>query len=298
MGRFGRHYFNRDVRDAVKLMKENGHTRFETLEEFHKAYREARLLLIAAKPYAVDIADTVEVDIIKEAKTLSIINSHNNFELGIKRAGQSNRADSDFASFQKRGWRASFTRIVKKIEGVSATNVIDASRQLLLAQLYLDEKLGRNGMGLSPDVLMKHNADILSKLDAAASHNPVKGDLRQAPTPSGDDTASAEMRSHAKSDLKKRIPHYQMFLPVDKQREQNINPLVRWYVNRKTINNGANPASDLVGNCNAGSASLLRLAAELNNKTLHVHAASSSGAGAGHEVYMWNPLRTKARVTQ
>ena len=283
--------FKPDIRQAIKKMPDQD---FPTFEAFHAAYRQARIDAARLN----NNAGPTEREIKEEIFALfNVLEKGDWQEIALYRPNHY-FALQDTDTFEKEGRYVQ----VSKVKDLKATDVIEAAQQLNLAQLYLDEKFKRAGAGLTPtpkelqdkeedDALndkefiannREETKNLLKEMETAAAHNPtaLKGDAPQ-PAPAA---------------VKERLSTYHYYLPA--KAEPNVSFIVRRYVNKRARNRKAKAGPDTRpdeyrGNCTSSSASMLRLAGELKNRTVRVKAPSSFGVYTGHQTTLWNPVRAK-----
>lgn len=127
-----------EVRNAVALLRGNS---YASKEDFYNAYRAAR---------GAHVDPTL---LVKEAKTLYRLLPKSTLEMWPKTANgfkspQPNTGEEDLRAFEGSSKLVHSRPYLKKQSNVKNTDLIEARRQFLLQQLYLDEKLGRVGTGI------------------------------------------------------------------------------------------------------------------------------------------------------
>ena len=182
------HRFSKDVRAAVKEMRDNPEiygTSFRTIEDFHQSYRKARWTVYAnwAEANKKDIESVSKADMAKleSAFTQEVRNMRGVFgDTGaeLKRFTASGKDFGDAAKNQKaygtdapraanqaeedsRAFEKGATVSVRQVSGnVKATDVLEAAQEDLLKDAFINEKLGRAGLGVMPQYKNMQEDDL------------------------------------------------------------------------------------------------------------------------------------------
>lgn len=198
---------------------------FPSREAFYLAYQRAR-------------GTNVDPEIVtKEVARIFRMLPSSSMELWPNRAnGYANKkpnfAERDVRAFEAIPRDIRYSLKLRQLHQLKSEDMLAATQQMKLHQLYLDEKLGRSGIGM--------------------------------PDPESPPTADA-VTQHA---LAHRTPRYQLAPPFGNHER---------------------------GNCNSGTASLVRAATHQSSEpaTTKFRAASIFAIGAHHTVSLWHPTHQK-----
>lgn len=145
----GENKFNGHVLSALDELRG---TSYSSKEEFHRAYREVRTR---------QESDIQKID--EEFKKLSILTPKSKMEMWLKQANgydcekereKPNKSEQDIRAFEEYNPKNKIQILsLKPVPNVRSTDLLEVKREFLLQRLYIDDRHGRRGTGMQPDVL-------------------------------------------------------------------------------------------------------------------------------------------------
>lgn len=141
----GENKFNENVLSALNELRG---TSYSSREEFHRAYREVRIK---------QESDIQKID--EEFKKLRVLSPKSKMEMWLKQANgyksdKPNKSEQDIRAFENYNPKDKIQILsLRPVPNVRSIDLLEVKREFLLQRLYIDDRHGRRGTGMQPDIL-------------------------------------------------------------------------------------------------------------------------------------------------